>query len=304
MNAATPSPSGTTSTPPASPNPFVAALRARWSAGRHLCVGLDPLPERIPPAFRDGVSIGEAVVAFNRAIVDATRDHVCAYKPNAAWYEALGEDGHRALVATVAYIHETAPGIPVLLDAKRADIGETNARYAVAAFEVIGADAVTVHPWFGREALSPFLERADKGIIVMAANSNPGAGEVQDLPVGPGGESLAVHMARQVAGTWNALGNCGVTVGATNPERMAAVRAAVGDLPLLVLGIGAQGGDIEAAMRAGRDSTGAGMIVSTSRAVIYAAGPDATADATARAADAAARALNDRLVAALASSRT
>ena len=285
-------------TPPTAP--FVAALRTRWASGRHLCVGLDPLPERIPQVFRTNVSIGEAVLAFNRAIVDATRDHVCAYKPNAAYYEALGEEGHRALVATVKHIHETCPGIPVLLDAKRADIGETNARYAVAAFDVVGADALTVHPWFGREALSPFLERADKGIVVMAANSNPGAGEVQDLPAGPDGEPLAVHMARQVAETWNALGNCAVTAGATNPERMRAVREAVGDMPLLVLGIGAQGGDIGAAMRAGRDSTGAGMIVSTSRAVIYAAPPDASADAALTAAQGAASALNARLAAALA----
>lgn len=283
----------------ASGNPFVNALRARWAAGKHLCVGLDPLPERIPQTFLSGASLGDAVFAFNRTIVDATRDQVCAYKPNAAYYEALGEEGHHALVATVAYIHETSPGIPVLLDAKRADIGETNERYAVAAFDIVGADAITVHPWFGREALAPFLTRADKGIIVMAANSNPGAGEVQDLRVGPRHEPLAVHLARQVAEEWNTLGNCGVTVGATNPQRMAEVRAAVGDMPLLVLGIGAQGGDIDAAMQAGRDSTGAGMIVSTSRAVTYAAPLDASIDTARERIRTAATALNDRLVAAL-----
>ena len=280
--------------------PFVAALRARWAMGRHLCVGLDPLSERIPATFRHGVSPGEAVLAFNRAIVEATHEHVCAYKPNAAWYEALGDEGHRALVATVAVIHEMAPGIPVLLDAKRADIGETNERYATAAFDVIGADAITVHPWFGREALAPFLDRADKGVIVMAANSNPSAGEVQDLPIGADGEPLAVHLARQVATTWNAHGNCGVTVGATNPARMAAIRAAVGDLPLLVLGIGAQGGDIAGAMAAGRDSHGAGMIVSTSRAVIYAARPNAPASEAMAAIGDAAAGLNAQLAAALA----
>lgn len=280
--------------------PFVSALRARWALGKHLCVGLDPLPERIPHVFQTGATVGEAVFAFNRTIVDATRDQVCAYKPNAAWYEALGEEGHRALVATVAYIHATSPGVPVLLDAKRADIGETSARYAVAAFDVVGADAITLHPWFGREALAPFLDRADKGIIVMAANSNPGAGEIQDLPVGPQGEPLAVHMARTVAAHWNTHGNCGVTVGATNPQRMAAVRAVVGDMPLLVLGIGAQGGDLAAAMQAGRDSTGAGMIVSTSRAVIYAAPVDATSEQVATAAHDAAAALNTRLQSALA----
>ncbi|MGC4192144.1 MAG: orotidine-5'-phosphate decarboxylase [Thermomicrobiales bacterium] len=295
---ATPEPH--TDPPTAATSPFVSALRARWTAGRHLCVGLDPLPERIPTAFTAGVSFADAVFAFNRTIVDATKGHVCAYKPNAAYYEALGKDGHRALVATVAYIHEMAPGIPVLLDAKRADIGETNERYAVAAFEIVGADAITVHPWFGRDALAPFLDRADKGIIVMAANSNPGAGEVQDLPVGPHAEPLAVHLARQVAERWNTHGNCGVTVGATNSARMAAVRAAVGDMPMLVLGIGAQGGDIDAAMQAGRDSTGAGMIVSTSRAVIYAAAPDAPPETVAEAIALAASSLNTRLANALA----
>lgn len=258
---------------------FYQALRARWTTGRFLCIGLDPYLERIPECFRRGSpSVEETLVSFNRAVIDATHDLVCAYKPNAAYFEALGEAGLRALIRTVHYLKETYPEISVLLDAKRADIGETNAAYATAAFDIIGADAMTVHPWFGRQALEPILDRADKGVIVMGANSNPGAGEFQDLPIGPESEPLAVYVARSVATSWNRLGNCGVTVGATNPGRMAEVRAAVGDMPLLVLGLGAQGGDLTRAIQAGRDSQGAGMIVSTSRVVLYAAPLDASRD--------------------------
>ena len=243
-----------------------------------MCVGLDPSLERIPEIFSSLSSIDDAIFSFNRAIIDATHEFVCAYKPNSAYYEAYGEAGLRTLIRTVRYLKLSHPDILVILDAKRADIGETNAAYAAAAFDVIGADAMTVHPWFGREALQPILDRADKGIIVMGANSNPGAGEFQDLPVGERGEPLAVHVARSVATSWNRLGNCAITVGATNPQRMSEVRGAVGDLPLLVLGLGAQGGDTVKAIQAGRDSRGSGMIVSTSRAILCSAPLDASSD--------------------------
>lgn len=275
---------------------FYHSLRTLWTAGRFLCIGLDPYPDRIPQIFLSGRSIEETILSFNRAIIDATFEFVCAYKPNSAYYEALGEAGLRALIATVRYLKETHPEIPVVLDAKRADIGETNAAYATAAFDIIGADAVTVHPWFGRDALRPILDRADKGVIVMAANSNSGAGEFQDLPAGEGGEALAVHVARRVATTWNVRGNCAVTVGATNPARIAEVRAAVGDLPLLVLGIGAQGGDLVRTIQAGRDSRRAGMIVSTSRAVLYTAPLEADVESVTTAARNAARDFNSAMI--------
>jgi len=257
------------------PATYTSLLRARWAQGSFLCVGLDADLRRLPASFAEAASPADAIVAFNTAIIDATHDLVCAYKPNSAWYEALGSDGHPALSRTIHYIKDRYPGIPVILDAKRGDIGETNAAYARSVFDDLGADCVTVHPYFGRESLEPILERADKGVIVMGANSNPGAGEFQDLPVGPEGEPLYAYVARQVATHWNALGNCGLTVGATNPGKIARVREVAPDLPLLVLGIGAQGGDLAASVHAGLDSRSEGIIVNASRAVIYASsGPD------------------------------
>lgn len=166
-------------------SPFVTALESRWQQGLFLCVGLDPRHDLLPQRFASLPTSEEAVASFNRAIVDTTHDLVCAYKPNVAYYEALGKAGHRALVATVRYIKDTYPAIPVILDAKRGDVGETSRAYAHALFEVLGADGVTVHPYLGQSSLAPFLDRGDKGIIVMGANSNSGAGEFQDLPVGP-----------------------------------------------------------------------------------------------------------------------
>ena len=219
--------------------------------------------------------MAEAVVAFNRGIIEATADLVCAYKPNSAYYEALGERGHWVLVQTIAAVRELAPTVPVLLDAKRADIGETSAAYATAVFDDLGADAVTVHPYFGGAALAPFLERADRGVIVMGANSHPGAGELQDVLVGPEQEPLYRYLSRVVARDWNRHGNCGLTAGATQPEKIRQIREVAPTLPLLILGIGAQGGDLDSTVGAGMDANGAGMIISTSRAISYAsAGED------------------------------
>jgi orotidine-5'-phosphate decarboxylase len=162
-----------------------------------------------------------------------------------AFYEALGRDGWDALFNTIDYIKTTYPGIPVILDANRGDIGTTNEAYTTAVFDELKADAVTVHPYFGQEALKPFLERKDKGIIIMASNSNPGAGEFQDLPVRDAGEPLYKVVARQVATAWNKNGNCVVTVGATYPDKISQVRSVVGDMPLLVLCVGQQGGEVE-----------------------------------------------------------
>ncbi len=250
---------------------FREMLERRWRQGYFVCVGLDPEYDRLPVSVKEIGSYSEACFTFLRDIVDATADLACAYKPNSAFYEAMGEEGVQALSKIVRYIKDTYPAVPVILDAKRADIGNTNQGYVRAAFEQLSADAITVHPYLGREALAPFLARKDKGIIVLAKTSNPGSGEFQDLPVGEAQEPLYLVVARNVAERWNESGNCALVVGATYPEELARVRAVVGDLPLLIPGIGAQGGDLAATVRAGKDSRGQGMIINSARGILYAA---------------------------------
>lgn len=271
---------------------FRQLLEAQWERDNFVCVGLDSELSKIPKAIANPLSPRETIFEFNRHIVDATKDLVCAYKPNIAFYEAEGEGGLTALRETIIHIHAVAPEVPVILDAKRADIGSTNAGYVKMAFETLGADAITVHPYLGAEALQPFLERADKGIFVLCRTSNPGAGEFQDLHViasvederrwgFPGDNLEAVPMtlyknvAYRVAYDWNKNGNCGVVVGATCPEELQEVRDIVGDMPILIPGIGAQGGDVEETVSAGKDSRGRGMIMNSSRGIIFASnGPD------------------------------
>ncbi len=246
---------------------FRQLLEVQWEQGKFLCVGLDSDYEKIPEAARQA-GVGETILAFNRAIVDATKDIVCAYKPNSAFYESHGDEGWKALRATIQYINEAAPEVPVILDAKRADIGNTNNGYAASAFDHLHADAITVHPYFGSDALTSFFERTEKGIIILCRSSNPGSGEIQNLIVE--GEPLYKVIARMVAGPWNTLGNCSVMVGATHSEDLAEVRKIVGDMPILIPGVGTQGGDLEKTVAAAKDSRGRGMIISVSRAVIFA----------------------------------
>jgi len=246
---------------------FRGLLEKKWDEGKFLCVGLDTDLEKIPDSAQKD-STRATMVAFNRAIVDATKDIVCAYKPNSAFYEARGDEGFAALRETTQYILDQAPDVPVILDAKRADIGSTNKGYVDSIFHYLQMDAVTVHPYLGSEALKPFLERKDKGIFVLCRTSNGGAGELQDLLTE--GEPLYKKVAHLVAEKWNTNGNCGVVVGATYPEELAEVRKIVGDMPILIPGVGAQGGDLEKAVQAGKDSRGKGMIVATSRSIIFA----------------------------------
>ncbi len=248
---------------------FIGKLEQCWKQGNFVCVGLDSDYDQLPATVKSVGSIEEALFTFNRDIVDATADLVCAYKPNAAFYEAQGDAGSRALIRTVRHIKETYPHIPVILDAKRADIGSTNLGYVQAAFDIIGVDAITVHPYLGKEALAPFLARKEKGIIVLVKTSNPGAGEFQDLPVGDPQEPLYQVVARQVANVWNTNGNCAVVVGATYPADLKRVRSIVGDMPILIPGIGAQGGEVAATVAAGKDSRGWGMIINSSRGIIF-----------------------------------
>ncbi|HTI15622.1 MAG TPA: orotidine-5'-phosphate decarboxylase [Dictyobacter sp.] len=249
---------------------FIQLVEQCWQQQHFVCVGLDPEYERLPAVVKTSGNCEEAFFLFARDIVDATHDLVCAYKPNSAFYEAQGADGLRALSRIVSYIKETYPAIPVILDAKRADIGNTNLGYAISAFDHLQADAITVHPYLGKEALQPLLARKDKGIIVLARTSNPGAGELQDLLVGETQEPLYQVVARNVARQWNTNGNCALVIGATYPDEMRKVREIVGDLPFLIPGIGAQGGDVAATVQAGKDSRGWGMIINSSRGIIYA----------------------------------
>jgi len=219
-------------------------------------VGLDPDPDRLPEAVRD-----EPLPrwAFNRRIIDATHEHAACYKPNAAFYE--DGDGWRALRETIAYAH--GKDVPVLLDAKRGDIGNTARRYAALLDEV---DAITVNPYLGRDSLDPFLSRPDSGVFVLCRTSNPGGGDLQELELASG-QSVYERVASLAAG-WNDHGNVGLVVGATAPEELATVRELVPDLPFLVPGVGAQGGDEQAAIEHGL-ADGVGL-VNSSRGIIFA----------------------------------
>ncbi len=263
-------------------------LRSRWhDAQTLLCIGLDGELERLPPSVRGGQTgmlsfdderagsgVEGSLVTFHQAIIDATADLVCAFKINSAFFEAYGPAGLRALIRLIAYVHARYPLVPVLLDAKRGDISSTSAAYARAAFDVCDADGITLQPYVGGEALTPFLQRRERGNFILCRTSNPGSAEFQDLPVrlpdGSADEPLYIVLARRVASEWNVSGNCGLVVGATYPDDLAQVRAVVGDLPILVPGIGSQGGDLEATVRAGLDSQGNGLLLSASRSVIYA----------------------------------
>ena len=252
------------------PSTFLEKLEHCWQQDNFVCVGLDSDYDQLPSIIIADRSVEDALFQFNREIIDATHDLVCAYKPNTAFYEAQADAGMRALIRTVSYIKETYPHIPVILDAKRADIGSTNVGYVRAAFDRINADAITVHPYLGKEALAPFLACKERGIIVLVRTSNPGAGEFQDLSVGPSQEPLYQVVARHVAQTWNSNGNCALVVGATYPAELKKVRTIAGNMPILIPGIGTQGAEVAATVNAGKDSRGWGMIISSSRSIIFA----------------------------------
>lgn len=234
-----------------------------------LCVGLDADTSKLPETFQ-GKPDGQ--FEFNKMIIDATHDLVCAYKPNAAFYEADGPAGIDNLKLTFEYIQMTYPDIVTILDAKRGDIGNTNDGYINFAFEYLGADSITLHPYMGRESLQPFLDRKDKGAILLCRTSNPGAGELQDLKIE--GKELYKVVAEKVTKEWNSNENCMLVVGATVPEELAQVRTLTGDsMTFLVPGVGAQGGDVEKTVKAGKNTKGAGIIINSARGIIFAANP-------------------------------
>lgn len=248
---------------------FIEKLSAAWTANDSLlCVGLDPDIAKFPPHLQHQP---DAIFAFCKAIIDATADLACAFKPQIAYFAGCAAEDQ--LAALCAYMRENYAHIPIILDAKRGDIGATAEQYAREAFERYNVDAVTVNPYMGFDSVAPYLEWKDRGAIVLCRTSNPGGSDLQFLQVD--GQPLYQHVARLVADKWNTNGQCALVVGATFPHELAEVRKIVGEMPLLVPGIGAQGGDIQASVQAGRTFGGTGMMINSSRAILYAgADPD------------------------------
>jgi orotidine-5'-phosphate decarboxylase len=247
---------------------FHSKLRSAWATSQSmLCVGLDPDPTRTPESLGDS---RDATFQFCKQIVDATADTVCAFKPQIAYFAAHSAEA--ALERLCTYIRDTYPNVLLILDAKRGDIGPTAEQYAQEAFVRYGADVVTVNPYLGTDSIEPFL-REDRGAFVLCRTSNPGSGDFQSLVVD--GRPLYARVAERAAAEWSHLGDCGLVVGATYPQELTEVRAIVGEMPLLVPGVGAQGGDVAATVAAGRTDDGFGMVINSSRAVLYAsAGAD------------------------------
>jgi len=254
-------------------NTFTQQLQSAWaSQGSMLCVGFDPDPKRLPQSLQ-GKS--ESIFEFCREIADATADLACSFKPQFAYFASQGAEAQ--LEKLIRHLKNKYPKIPVILDSKRGDIGSTAEHYALEAFERYGADAVTVNPYLGFDSVEPYLRHAGKGVIVLCRTSNPGGSDLQFLNVSPSGDPLYIHVAKLAAQQWNLSGQLSLVVGATFPEEIAKVREIVGEMPLLIPGIGAQGGDIDATVKAGSipNKPGTGMIINSSRAILYASsGPD------------------------------
>ena len=249
-------------------NTFTQQLQSAWaSQGSMLCVGFDPDPKRLPLSLQGKP---EGIYEFCREIADATAGLVCAFKPQFAYFASQRAEAQ--LEKLIKHLKDKYPHIPVILDSKRGDIGSTADHYALEAFDRYGADAVTVNPYMGFDTIEPYLKHAGKGVIVLCRTSNPGGSDLQFLNVAPDGEPLYLHVAKLAAQQWNSSGQISLVVGATFPEEIAKVRAIVGDMPLLIPGIGAQGGDIDATVSAGKiaDKPGTGMIINSSRAILYA----------------------------------
>lgn len=265
---------------------FIESLRSRWrTADTLLCVGLDPDPAKFPATFAHDA---DGLFAFCRDIADATAAFACAFKPQVAYF-AAHPGGEAQLQRLLAHIATAHPDVPVILDAKRGDIGSTAQQYAAEAFDRYGADAVTLNPYMGHDSAQPFLARGDRGCVFLCHTSNPGARDFQELDVG--GEPLYQRIARTIATHWNANGNCALVVGATFPDELRVIRGLVGDMPLLIPGVGAQGGDVAAVVRNGATADGTGLVVNSSRGILYASRGGDYAEAAADAA----RALRDAI---------
>ncbi len=245
-------------------NSFKAKLHDAWSQQNSLlCVGLDPNPELMPGHLHHRA---HNVFDFCTAIIDATHDLVCAYKPQIAYFADTAKE--EQLQAVIAYAQQHYPHIPIILDAKRGDIGSTAAMYAREAFDRFNADAVTINPYMGRDSALPFLERDDKGVFILCRTSNAGGAEFQDLVVE--GVPLYERVALNVVTNWNTYDNCALVLGATNPAQMQRVRTLVGDMPFLVPGVGAQGGEVSSLLGAGLTQQKTGLVINSSRGIIFA----------------------------------
>ncbi len=253
-------------------------LQASRQHNSLLCVGLDPEPARFPTVLRS-MPVEEAVFRFCQAIINTTAPYVCAYKPNIAFFEVLGSIGMQVFEEVLRIIPSH---IPIIVDAKRGDIGTTAQKYAQALFEVYDCDAATVNPYSGYDSMAPFLQYHDKGVFLLCHTSNPGARDFQDLLVsdenGSLGKPLYEVVARRVA-SWNEAGNCGLVVGATYPSELASIRALCPGMPILIPGVGAQGGDLEVSVKAGVDVQGERAIIAVSRSILYASSDENYADA-------------------------
>ncbi|OGI26724.1 MAG: orotidine 5'-phosphate decarboxylase [Candidatus Moranbacteria bacterium RIFOXYB1_FULL_43_19] len=233
-----------------------------------VCVGLDSDFEKIPERFK---KMENPQFEFNKWIIDQTHEYAAAFKANIAFYDARGDQGLRELKMTQDYLVEKYPDIFRVCDSKRGDIGNTNNGYVEELFDWLDFDAITLHPYFGKESLMPFLDRADKGCIILCRSSNPGAGELQDLLVD--GKPLWKIVAEKTQGDWNFNNNCLLMVGATVPKEAGEARKIIGDMTILMPGIGAQGGDVEAAVKAGMNSEKKGLIINSSRGIIFVENP-------------------------------
>jgi orotidine-5'-phosphate decarboxylase len=243
---------------------YIEKLRNAWSQNNSLiCVGLDTDLQKIPEHLRQDP---QPIFSFNKSIIEATHDLVCAYKPQIAYYSAIGAEDQ--LINTIRYIKDFAGDIPVILDAKRGDIGATASLYAKEVFERYQADAVTVNPYMGGDTLKPFLDYKERGVIALCRTSNPGAVDLQNYQSGDC--MLYQHVARLAVTEWNYNNNISLVVGATYPQELREIRSIVEDMPLLVPGVGAQGGDVAAVINNGLNSHGQGLIINSSRAIIYA----------------------------------
>jgi len=270
---------------------FSDKLAARWETGRFVCFGFDPVYDRIPKTARlygdteNGAPKDmqpQEIVNFCKTLIDPVADIVGCFKPNVAFYQRYGSKGIYALEEVIRLMRERAPNVPIILDAKLADIGNTNEGYAEFVFDHLQADAITVHPYLGHEAMEPFLRRSDKGVIVLCRTSNPGGGEFQDLVMKGDNTPLYKKVADNVSNSkmWNKNGNCGVVVGATYPEELIQVRSIVGEIPILIPGVGTQGGDAATAARNGMNSDSTGHIISTSSGAMFASDGADYIDAT------------------------
>jgi len=247
---------------------FMSKLRQAWERSNSMvCVGLDPDVEKLPSAVTGS---RYPIFEFNKGLIDATHDVVCCYKPQAAYY--AGQNADDQLAMTLAYLRDKYPEVPVILDAKRGDIGSTAAMYAREVFDRYGADAVTVNPYMGTDNLKPFLDYTDRGVVILCRTSNPGSKELQELVAD--GKPIYQHVAGLARDKWNYNHNVLLVIGATFPEELATVRALCPELPFLVPGVGAQGGDVEKVVKFGRDASGWGLVINSSRGIIYASSGD------------------------------